>query len=281
MPTAGCYPPPEGSHGKELGRARVFMGCWRRLRVGGRQAAGLWLLLGAALGCGSEPDLRITGANRAATSLASLRTLWENLGNGGTRAQDALLELAHLPGGLAAMLLRPIELPAASQGAAVSAASFPECAQLSRRGTCDVADFSVGCQAGGFVLTGSSQRCESSSCSGGQAYSGTFQLGLSTAQATGSFTLSMHDVCVTPTSAAGSLTSEVRLELPGVPASHFTLAATVANLRFDGGVPVAGTLTVDGAGTFVGGPLAGCVTVEWTPTGVVLRRVSSTSCTTP
>src|SRR5689334_13299222 len=87
--------------------------------------------LGLSFGCGDQTDLRVTGANRAAQSLTSLRSLWDSLQGGNinaTNAQNAVVELARLPGGLAAMLLKPIDLPTTGGTARTkaAAASFPE-----------------------------------------------------------------------------------------------------------------------------------------------------------
>ena len=241
--------------------------------------------LGLTLGCGDQTDLRVTGANRAAAALTNLRGLWDSLQGGATpnatNAQNAVIELARLPGGLAAMLLRPIDLPTTGGTARTlaAAASFPECAPITNANGCENADFSGGCSAGPVTLTGSGRRCEAATCAGGKVYNGTLNVVVGGGGVSGNLGVQLRDLCVTPTSAAGGLTVTVQLDIPNIAPSNFTITATIVSLRFENNVPVAGSINVEGAGTFVGGPLAGCVTVEWSGKNVNLRRVSNTSCT--
>jgi hypothetical protein len=236
---------------------------------------------GAALACGTGNDLRTTGANKAAASLMSMRTLWENVQSNATNAQSAMIELARLPGGLAAVLLKPIDLPLATSGKATStaAASFPGCTVLGNEAACETATF-TSCEASGITLNGSGRRCEASSCSGGRVYNATLNLSLNAGGGTGSLGVELKDACVTPTTAGGKITANVALNFPSIPATNMTLTAVVSNVAIAAGspIPTTGEILVKGTGTFVGGSIEGCARVSWSGTNVTVAVLGMAAC---
>lgn len=240
-----------------------------------------------AVACTPGDDIRASGATKAAQSLTQLAKLYDGLRAGnGTNAQGALIELARLPGGLAAMLLRPLDISVggATTRTLEAAASFPECASLSRSGTCDAVTLSD-CAASGFTATGSGQGCDDASCAGGKVYGGTFNVSLSSAAASGTFGITATGLCLTPASANGATRATVSLQIPSVGATDMILDAKAENITFGATGPTGGKLTVFGSGTFVGGPIGGCVVATFDgtrgvaiATGVVQGTAPALTC---
>ena len=243
------------------------------------------LVFGGAAGCTTEADIRATGAQKVSVALANIRVLYDNLRTGsanGTAAQNAMIEVAKLPGGLAAMLLKPINIPAAqaSKATAIASVSFPDCAPLMGEETGTQSVTLANCTAGPFTINGSGSRSPATTCgAGGKVYGGTVNAALDSSAATGTIALTLSNACVSSSQATGLASATVNLTVPGVPNTMMNLE-TKFDVTFGAtGQPTSGRIGVRGAGIFVGGPIDGLVCAAIDTTGI---RVSGTprTCTT-
>lgn len=250
--------------------------CARRaLRI----ALGL-LMFGGVASCTTEADIRATGAQKVSVALSNIRGLYDNLrasNINGSAAQNAMLEVAKLPGGLAAMLLKPITIPAAasSKATAIAAAAFPECAPFTTDAQTGADSIALNqCTAGPFTINGSGSRTNSTGCGAdGKSYQGTVNATLDSSAAQGALALTLSDACVSATQAKGAAAATVNLTVPGFGQTNMTLE-TQFDVTFGAtGVPTSGKIGVKGGGTFVGGPIDGLVCAKIDATGI---RVSVT-----